>query len=1028
VLYERSLCQGDWIPFAEEGIFNLTTFDDKASSVYVPAGWSVRLYAEPNGQGTSQCAEQSKWDLGVDPYPTGALMADTVSSIEVFRNGACQLPLELVQPLTWEPAQPRMGEPVTARFSVRNRGSYPVALQAIGIVVRPAACGNAWDCGPGLDFPHSEAVVLAPGAEFQFVQWRIFSEDPGNFTLHPAFANQDWWWYQLPGAPVTTLSVEPGLVVEKSLTLEPETPQAGEAVTALFTMRNESARAFELLIASVATRGPGCATVDNCPIAPDFPAAKMVTIEPGAAFTYEDSYLFLQPGEGYFALGYYKVGADDWRVVGDPIRFDVNSGLALAGALRLDPPQPMAGMPVTITFDLVNHGARPVTIPHLIAAARGPDCTQGTDCSSVQDFQLANDVQVAPGQTFTYRATRVFELSGAGYFVEPAVADAHWWWSKVGNTQPLTFSVMPGLVLEHELEILTPLPLAGEPVLMRFALRNQSPQPIRLATMAVGLRGPNCQEWGCGSPIDFPHTGPITIGAGATYTYENTLPLFTPGSGYFANAFYVVEPEVWVPLGARANFTVLPGLRVIAAPVVEPQSPMAGEVVTVSYQVRNQSATAVTLHSFGLVIRPESCGDDWACIPNLDFPPAARTTVPPGGVATYHTARIFEQGGRYRMWPAMADTRWWWYTLPGSDNTMLSIGGGLVLAQELTLDPPQPLAGEAVTARFSLRNDGSRPVHLERLAVGSRGPDCTDWNCGEARDFNWRQSIILQPGEQYDYEGTLAFPQKGPQFFAQAFYSIGGHWQPVGRRATFVVERGLELSQPVTIAPATLSPGVAANVRFAVVNAGQRPLTVAALGAVIQPASCSKLPGCWDAIPLNPQHQLRLAPGERYDFDSWFTVEQPGERLQVVAAISDGVNWWQPVSGASSVSTPIKPAPAAPARPTLTIAEPTGAPGSYFLLIGSGFPAGASVPIRINGSDVGEIPVNSTGGFLLVLLTTTGNPVGIYRVEAGDSVTTFTLATTAPRRTAAGANSLVVGSPPNEQPIQWQLYVPVVSR
>jgi hypothetical protein len=179
---------------------------------------------------------------------------------------------------------------------------------------------------------------------------------------------------------------------------------------------------------------------------------------------------------------------------------------------------------------------------------------------------------------------------------------------------------------------------------------------------------------------------------------------------------------------------------------------------------------------------------------------------------------------------------------------------------------------------------------------------------------------------------------------------------------------------------------------------------------------------------LNPQHQLRLAPGERYDFDSWFTVEQPGERLQVVAAISDGVNWWQPVSGASSVSTPIKPAPAAPARPTLTIAEPTGAPGSYFLLIGSGFPAGASVPIRINGSDVGEIPVNSTGGFLLVLLTTTGNPVGIYRVEAGDSVTTFTLATTAPRRTAAGANSLVVGSPPNEQPIQWQLYVPVVSR
>lgn len=77
------------------GLQNVTDgqFNDKASSVKIPSGWSVRLFNDDNGFGGSGsiCFSSSVSDFGTQGnFPgTGTPINDHVSSMEVFNNNAC---------------------------------------------------------------------------------------------------------------------------------------------------------------------------------------------------------------------------------------------------------------------------------------------------------------------------------------------------------------------------------------------------------------------------------------------------------------------------------------------------------------------------------------------------------------------------------------------------------------------------------------------------------------------------------------------------------------------------------------------------------------------------------------------------------------------------------------------------------------------------------------------------------------------------------------------------------------------------
>jgi len=87
------------------GLENITgEMDDNASSLRVPAGWSVRLYDGADGTGASVCRDADDPDFVSDWFDGGTVpLNDHVSSFEVFDNPTCSDVIDYVVGLWDEP-------------------------------------------------------------------------------------------------------------------------------------------------------------------------------------------------------------------------------------------------------------------------------------------------------------------------------------------------------------------------------------------------------------------------------------------------------------------------------------------------------------------------------------------------------------------------------------------------------------------------------------------------------------------------------------------------------------------------------------------------------------------------------------------------------------------------------------------------------------------------------------------------------------------------------------------------------------
>ena len=93
----------------------------------------------------------------------------------------------------------------------------------------------------------------------------------------------------------------------------------------------------------------------------------------------------------------------------------------------------------------------------------------------------------------------------------------------------------------------------------------------------------------------------------------------------------------------------------------------------------------------------------------------------------------------------------------------------------------------------------------------------------------------------------------------------------------------------------------------------------------------------------------------------------------------------------------------------LTINYPDGAPGSYFTVTGSGFPANDTATISANGLELGTVPIDAIGGFTFIFSTTNADE-GLYLVTASvnpSATTQLVLDAAEPTRTQEGTGSLI---------------------
>ena len=72
------------------GAWNIdAAFNEKASSLKVPSGWSVVLFKDPNRGGSSECRSSDDDDFAGNTFLDGSPLNDNVSCFEVFGNSNC---------------------------------------------------------------------------------------------------------------------------------------------------------------------------------------------------------------------------------------------------------------------------------------------------------------------------------------------------------------------------------------------------------------------------------------------------------------------------------------------------------------------------------------------------------------------------------------------------------------------------------------------------------------------------------------------------------------------------------------------------------------------------------------------------------------------------------------------------------------------------------------------------------------------------------------------------------------------------
>ncbi|MBK7781021.1 MAG: hypothetical protein IPJ58_09705 [Ardenticatenia bacterium] len=90
--------------------------------------------------------------------------------------------------------------------------------------------------------------------------------------------------------------------------------------------------------------------------------------------------------------------------------------IAVVGPVTVHPARPHAGDTVTVSFQVRNSYTQPHTLAHLRAGGRGPRaCVQFWAAPNV-DFPDVANLHLAPGELFSYRASRVLSTPG-DYFV-----------------------------------------------------------------------------------------------------------------------------------------------------------------------------------------------------------------------------------------------------------------------------------------------------------------------------------------------------------------------------------------------------------------------------------------------------------------------------------------------------------------------------------------------------------------------------------------------------------------------------------
>ena len=164
-------------------------------------------------------------------------------------------------------------------------------------------------------------------------------------------------------------------------------------------------------------------------------------------------------------------------------------------------------------------------------------------------------------------------------------------WHTLGNI--LAFDVACGLHITRGLQITPSSPIVGQDFTANFSLLNAGTRSLTLPAVGIGGQAVDCVSPECTNNAGLTAYFNVTIPAGGRYDYGASRRLDLRAA-ITSNPLYSLPNLIGgrrsLPCPMASVFlTIQPGIAVVEPLTVSPPAPLAGEIVTVRFKLRNAS-------------------------------------------------------------------------------------------------------------------------------------------------------------------------------------------------------------------------------------------------------------------------------------------------------------------------------------------------------------------------------------------------------------------------------------------------------
>lgn len=432
---------------------------------------------------------------------------------------------------------------------------------------------------------------------------------------------------------------------------------------------------------------------------------------------------------------------------GDPVSTDIR----LTTPITTSPAQPIPGEPMTITYTVKNFSTLATTYETSVLQCR---LNTAINCDST----YGNSVTINPDDSKTFTHT-IIPTQGGSYSLVPFFLRGGIWY-RYGTENANANNIITKIL---DMRIVTPItmtpnnPSAGQPVSTSFSVKNFGTLPVTYQTSIVQCR--LNVTTGC----DSNYGGAIVINPGETLPVVYYLT--PPSGGDYMLVPYYMENGIWYKYNTIGTSSAnslqisLPDMRLTTPIIVSPAQPIPGQTATVTYTVKNFSASPTSYQDSVLQCRSNSHI-------NCDSAYSGALTIGVGESRTFtHTIPV-SHTGPYTFTPYfLHNGTWYKYIKELYSNNVLGVDipvyvADMRLTTPIVISPAQPIPNQSTTVTYTVKNFGQLPAFYQNSILQCRINTYT--NC----DSVYSGPLTIDAGVSRTFTHTIQVNSTGTYTFA----------------------------------------------------------------------------------------------------------------------------------------------------------------------------------------------------------------------------------------------------------------------